>query len=733
MMPQCIPKHQHCDNVENCINGVDEQRCPWMNQGKWTAGIASHHFAVPPLLVHITQSGIQSVNFTPLSGSRQCPDTHFQCPGHLLCLPVFVRCNGVQDCPGHEDEAECEAYSVPGFYRCRASSIHLHLSQMCDGFGQCPQKDDELLCNETCPLNCTCFGNAFFCASMFPVHKYGALRFLDGRGSGMKPDDFANNSMLVHLGLASCGLTELNLPTLLNLRSLDLSDNQLHGVNNKDLGAAEQLSTLSLSGNPLNLQFLVRHKPLLSLTVLDLSNLHLPLLNVNISIAFPNVQKLNVSGSGVQTVSGTAFQRLNSLRVLDLRGCPFDQFPRDVFSGLQDLEIVHSDNYKVCCSDVLPKGFNLKNCHAPSDEVSSCDALLQSSLYRILTACFATSSLLENSISFIYHVLSKKCHTSGNRVFMIQLCVSDFLMGVYLAIIGIADGMFRGSYLWMDKEWRHSAMCQVTGVLFVLSCEVSAFIIFLITLDRFLVLQFPFSRCHFSHRSALVVCSMVWCGCLILAGAPLLPGLSHWQYYSQSGICIPLPITRKQFGGNKYFFGVMIVFNFLISLLIVLGQLSIYCSTRNSTFCASDTTANGKGKDLIMARRLFNVVMSDFLCWFSFGLLGLLASQGVMISGEINVAMAIIVLPLNSTLNPLLYTLSLIQERRRRAKELRLQKRLMAERRQLSSCQSSARGVEEILKLTYTKEEVCLLLQRWLHDRLLSKEQLHESLIGFVK
>ena len=135
----------------------------------------------------------------------------------------------------------------------------------------------------------------------------------------------------------------------------------------------------------------------------------------------------------------------------------------------------------------------------------------------------------------------------------------------------------------------------------------------------------------------------------------------------------------------------------------------------------------------LVARRLFNVVMSNFLCWFSVGLLGLLGSQGVVISGEINVSMTIIVLPLNSTLNPLLYTLSLIRERRRRAKELRLQKCLMAERRQQSGCQLSARGVEDILKQTYTKEEVCLLLKSWLHDRLLSKEQLQESLNGFVK
>ena len=36
------------------------------------------------------------------------------------CLPVYMRCNGVYDCPDHEDEKDCEEAKItcPGFYRC---------------------------------------------------------------------------------------------------------------------------------------------------------------------------------------------------------------------------------------------------------------------------------------------------------------------------------------------------------------------------------------------------------------------------------------------------------------------------------------------------------------------------------------------------------------------------------------------------------------------------------------
>ena len=715
---QCIPYHERCDDVEQCINGMDEHKCPRLTGETLRTGKNVYRkVSFPPLLISFSVASVNTSNL-PVNGTSStknpCPDTHFQCPGDLLCLPVYVRCNDVYDCPHHEDEAECEGLSVPGFYRCRASVIHLHLSHICDGLVQCPQRDDELFCNWTCPLNCTCYNRALFCTGSFPVHQYGELRFLEGRGSKLKPADFANSTMLIHLGLASCGLTQLSLPTLHNLRSLDVSDNHLHALNREDFRAVEDLNMLFLSGNPLSLQSVDSFQPLLSLTALDLSNLQLPVLNISISATFPNVQSINLSHSGVHSVSPTVFQGLDDLRVLDLRSCPLKQFPYDVFSRLLQLLVLYSDNYKLCCSATLPQGFNLKNCHAPSDEVSSCNALLRSNVYRVLLAFFAASSLFGNLLSFVYRILSSKSSKSGFCVLVTHLCVSDFLMGMYLAIIGIADSLYRGSYLWKDEHWKHSVLCKMAGVLSLTSSEVSAFIIFLITLDRFLVLQFPFSQCHFSHRSALVVCGMVWCAGLMLAVVPLMPGLSHWQYYSQSGICIPLPITRKTFGGHKYSIGIMIILNFVLFLLIAVGQLIIYWSIRTNSMRASDAVANRKSKDLTIARRLLSVVTSDFLCWFPVGLLGLLASRGVAIPGEINVAMAIIALPLNSTLNPFLYTLNLIQERRRRAKELRLQKRLMQQGHQQAGCASNVKAEVDKLKLSYTKQEICLLLERWL-------------------
>ncbi|KAL8590308.1 hypothetical protein ACOMHN_006424 [Nucella lapillus] len=398
---QCVEHKQHCDKIPHCLDGSDERQCPWYSRG-------SLYTPEPPAIVMFDGFGsykVQSLelynNKTNSSDLGACPETHFLCPGNLTyCMPVFVRCNGVYDCPGREDEDGCDRFLCPGFYRCRASSICVHTSHLCDGAFQCPQRDDELLCDAPCPQNCSCQGLAFYC----------------------------------------------------------------HG------------------------QFAAEH--------------------------------------------------------------------------------------------------NL----------------------------------------------------------------------------------------------------------------------------------------YFKKKSAHVACMIVWTIGVVFAGIPLLPVTAHWQFYSQNGICIPLPITRNDFAGHDYSFGVIIIVNFILFLLIAAGQVFIYWSIRTNSMAAGDS--NKKSNDLTIARRLITIAMSDFLCWFPIGLLGLLASIGVPVPGEVSVAIAIIILPVNSAINPFLYTLNMLMERRRRAREKRIQKMIMS----TFASKYSETAVDH-LGDGYTKTEALELLRSWLSQSLLSAENLEKVVL----
>lgn len=142
---------------------------------------------IPP---HI--SSIRSSGYSPV-----CPEFDFTCPEERsFCFPVFLRCNGVRDCLGHEDEVGCDSYACPGFYRCRDSKICVHLIHLCGGFPHCLQRDDELLCDHICPANCTCYGNSFLCRSSdIPLNEFPDLRSLDARGTDRMPSFVASKSV----------------------------------------------------------------------------------------------------------------------------------------------------------------------------------------------------------------------------------------------------------------------------------------------------------------------------------------------------------------------------------------------------------------------------------------------------------------------------------------------------------------------------------------------------------
>ncbi|XP_070205307.1 G-protein coupled receptor GRL101-like [Littorina saxatilis] len=359
-----------------------------------------------------------------------------------------------------------------------------------------------------------------------------------------------------------------------------------------------------------------------------------------------------------------------------MRGCPMSQITPNIFKGLESLREVYADNSKLCCPAVLPERFNPRDCHAPWSEISSCDALLRSSAYRVFLAFFAVMAVVGNVSSLLLQVRRHRGseRMSGYTVFVLHLCVSDFLMGVYLAVIGVADRMYLNNYLWEDTAWRHSAGCKVAGFLSLLSNEVSALIICLITLDRFLVVCFPFSVVRFEIFSAQLACGGVWLLGVVLAAVPLLPFSSHWQLYSQTGICMPLPLSRKDFPGHSYSLGVLIIFNLFLFVAIAAGQVAIYSAVTANSMKAQDSSR--KQRDMTIARRLITIAATDFLCWFPVGLLGLMASAGIPIAGEVSVAIVVFVLPLNAAINPFLYTLNLFLEDRKRAREAKLLKLL---------------------------------------------------------
>ena len=610
-----------------------------------------------------------------------CPETHFQCHDNGYCLPIFVRCNGVYDCPGKEDEGQCNVYTCPGYYGCRGSRICLHPVYMCDNQPQCPQKDDELLCGWSCPQQCVCRGFAFTCAKPFTASAYLGIRYLNASDSGMTPANLTNNRMLIHLDLSRCGLGDIRTPFLPNLNSLDLSDNLITNITTDQLFQSSHLKVIVLSGNPLSSLFTPQSQrsPIAaSLKVLDLSRVTLAELNIETFLLFPQIEKLNLSSTGLQRVVGSESGVLGLLHTVDLRGCPVSSFSKRLFRGLSKLRLVYTDNYKICCSQALPDNFNIKHCHGPSDIVSSCDSLLRLTLYKTSFIILTVFVLVCNAGHVVISSISSKNKFKSNfHVFHTHITACDFLMGIHSAVVTAADQTLRGSYLWEDTAWRHSVACQVLGFLYVLSTDVSALLMCLVTLDRCMALRYPLRHARVGVMATHVACGVVWAGCVLLAAVPLVPGTSLWHLYSKTGACQPLASLLDDVTNQGY--TLTIIVGLTLALLLVTCVAMFYLLaivSQQSDILTALKTNRDESYELTVARRSSMMLLFDMMCWSWLCLVVVLRSASVSVSIHLQLATAMCVLPLKATLNPVIYLVGCLRERQRHVQRQRLFKRL---------------------------------------------------------
>ena len=587
----------------------DEYRCK-------DAYIKSRPSKNLPVLVEFRRTGeITTATLQPYRSREDgvCPGTHFWCAGRDYCLPVFVRCNGVYDCPGQEDEGGCDVYACPGFYHCRASKVCVHVTHVCDNRPQCPQQDDELLCNRPCPRQCTCFGLAFFCSFMFEAHQFPDLRFLDVRGSGMNFHQLGDNSMLIHLSLARCKLRTIINATYPNLHSLDLSDDLLTEVSGHHFRHMPQLTVLFLAGNPLTSVFPPGSSTKLKqVNRLDLSRINTYSVDHNLFLKFPSLQHLNLSHSWVELsqwnssqLSGTA------LRKLDLRGSEIAEFPRDVLRGFPHLQRIHTDNFKLCCPSVLPPGFDLNHCHVTPDDVSSCDDLLGSVTYRTMLAILATLALFGNITSLTVRVCVRRTwRQSSSGLVLTHLSVADLGTGLHLATLGLADRLLAGHYLWQDTVWRRGAVCHLAGVLAVSCRHAATFFICILSLDRCL-------HCHPTLAPCLtvfkvkVICMVIWTSSMLVA---LVPLVSEWRFYGQQALCVPLPHKRNGSLGSQYAYGVIVLTPFVMFVLCGVCEM-VRGVCRRVTISSIMTTDHGPNNfQFVVAGSLTSGLLYTITC-----------------------------------------------------------------------------------------------------------------------
>ena len=319
------------------------------------------------------------------------------------------------------------------------------------------------------------------------------------------------------------------------------------------------------------------------------------------------------------------------------------------------------DHFTLCCyaKQSRPHVLCLSQ---DQDGFSSCDELLKNRVLKNAIWVLGVMAFAGNLVVILWRMVAKDSNRV-NSFLLTNLAVADFLMGVYMLIIAYKDNSWQGVYFKHDISWRTSDLCVFAGVVSTLSSEVSVFTLTVVTLDRMICLVFPFRFRRISIKKAVVIMIFVWLLGSVIALAPLFYKSYFYDFkrnvhfFGRSAVCLPLQLSSDRPSGWEYSVSIFIVLNGLSFLFILVCYLVMY---RTITKTASAVRSTRMNQDSTIAKRMMFIILTDFFCWFPVIIISILSLTGSLYDPkkEVYVWIAVFVLPINSSINPLLYTFS---------------------------------------------------------------------------
>uniref|UniRef100_A0A674N9B5 Relaxin family peptide receptor 2 n=1 Tax=Takifugu rubripes TaxID=31033 RepID=A0A674N9B5_TAKRU len=360
----------------------------------------------------------------------------------------------------------------------------------------------------------------------------------------------------------------------------------------------------------------------------------------------------NISYNPLLRIHPGHFDHLIQLQSLALEGIEIPEIETKMFLPMKNLSHIYFKTFQYC--SYAP---HVRSCKPNTDGISSFEDLLANVVLRVSVWVIAFITCFGNLLVIGMRSLIR-AENNQHAACIKVLCCADCLMGVYLFFLGVSDVKFRGEYNRNALLWMESVECRTIGFLAMLSSEVSVLLLTYLTLEKFLVIVFPFSNLRPSKPLTGVVLASIWLLGVVIAAVPLMNEDVFGNYYGRNGVCFPLHSDRQEKPTAKgYSTGIFLGLNLVAFLIIVFSYSSMFYSIYKTGINATDVRSR-LHRDVAVANRFFFIVFSDALCWIPIFLVKILSLLEVEIPDTISSWVVIFILPINSALNPILYTLT---------------------------------------------------------------------------
>ncbi|XP_012885275.1 PREDICTED: relaxin receptor 1 isoform X2 [Dipodomys ordii] len=646
---KCLPQLLHCNGVDDCGNQADEDNCG--DNNGWSLQL-DKYFA----------------NYYRMTSPYPFKAETSECL--VGSVPVRCLCQGLElDC----DEANLRA--VPSVSsNVTVMSLQWNFIRKLPPNGFKRYHDLQRLClqnNKIRSVSVYAFRGLLRLTKLYlshnritflkpgifeDLHRLEWLIIEDNHLSRISPVTFYGLNSLILLVLMNNVLTQLPDKPLCQhmprLHWLDFEGNHIHTLRNLTFNSCSNLTVLVMRKNKINNLNENTFAHLQKLDELDLGSNKIESLPPHLFKDLKELSQLNISYNPIQRIQANQFDYLVKLKSLSLEGIEISNIQQRMFMPLRNLSHIYFKKFQYC--GYAP---HVRSCKPNTDGISSLENLLASIIQRVFVWVVSAITCFGN----IFVICMRPYIRSENKLHamsIISLCCADCLMGVYLFVIGAFDIKFRGEYNKHAQLWMESSPCQLMGSLAILSTEVSVLLLTFLTLEKYICIVYPFRCLRPRKCRTITVLILIWIIGFIVAFIPLSNKEFFKNYYGTNGVCFPLHSEdTESIGAQIYSVAIFLGINLAAFLIIVFSYGSMFYSVHQSAITATEIRNQIK-KEMILAKRFFFIVFTDALCWIPIFILKFLSLLQVEIPGTITSWVVIFVLPINSALNPILYTLT---------------------------------------------------------------------------
>ena len=364
------------------------------------------------------------------------------------------------------------------------------------------------------------------------------------------------------------------------------------------------------------------------------------------------------------------------------------------------------DDHRLCCEFKGLESFDTDQCYTTQQQspLFNCGSLMQNTFLRVSMWILGLSALIGNIAVVAWRCRIGMTQSLGHgtkyvhNFLVLNLAISDLLMGVYMVTIATADIHYGELYYTVSTSWRLGRVCKFAGIVSVLSSEASVFFVTLISLDRFFCIVYPRGIIRLTQFTARIAVATIWMVGFILSSLPTILADADSDIYGLSDVCIGLPLITKpasydlqegSLDNGRHSFRIpvpkdlkpawtysIILFlgvNLICFLIITIAYTAIFFKFRASHQRMKESRANMTGnEEMNMALRMAVIVGTDLMCWMPVIIMGILSQTGAITIQPFMYAWTVVfILPINSSINPYLYTIfSLVSDRRSKGKAI---------------------------------------------------------------